>query len=38
MYDDNMLVSDLIFMSSKVDDIWQSKAKCIEEGKIYIGG
>ena len=38
IYDDNMLVSTLLYMSDKVADIWGTKAKCIEENKIYIGG
>jgi len=33
-----MLVSRLIYLSDKVQDIWKAKAKAIEEGKIYIGG
>lgn len=33
-----MQVSYLMYMSDKVQDIWQSKAKCVEEGKVYIGG
>jgi hypothetical protein len=38
IYDDNMPISTLMFMSSKVEDIWQVKAQCVETGKIYIGG
>ena len=38
IYDENMLVSRLIYLSDKVQDIWKAKAKAIEEGKIYIGG
>jgi hypothetical protein len=33
-----MKVGDLMYMSDKVQDIWQNKAKCVEEGKVYIGG
>lgn len=38
VYDENMLVSSLIYQSDKVRDIWKTKAKCIEENTVYIGG
>lgn len=38
VYDENMLVSRLIYLSDKVNEIWKSKSKAIEDGKIYIGG
>jgi len=38
IYDEDMPTSRLFFMSDKVSHIWKTKAKAIEEGKIYVGG
>lgn len=38
IYDENMLVSRLIYLSDKVRDVWKSKAKAIEDGQVYVGG
>ena len=38
IYDENMLVSRLIYLSDKVREVWKSKAKAVTEKQIYIGG
>jgi hypothetical protein len=35
---DDMLLTDFMYLSDKVLDIWEKKRKCAEEGTIYIGG
>lgn len=38
VYDPNMLVSHMLFLSDRVAAIWSAKAAAVSEGKVYIGG
>lgn len=37
IYDPDMLASAFFYFSDKVQNIWETKAECIEKGTIYIG-
>jgi hypothetical protein len=38
VYDENMLSSRLLYLSSLAKQIWENKKTAIEQGLIYIGG
>ena len=38
IYDENMPVSRFIYLSDRVQSVWQHKAKATEKGEVYIGG
>jgi hypothetical protein len=38
IYDESMLASRFFYLSDKVPVIWNSKAKAVESGEVYIGG
>lgn len=38
IYDEHMLSSRLLYLSSLAKQIWENKKAAIEQGMIYIGG
>jgi hypothetical protein len=38
VYDENMLASNLFYLSEHARQIWKSKKEAIESGSVYIGG
>jgi hypothetical protein len=38
IHDENMLVSRFLWLSDKIPNIHQAKAKAVEAGEVYIGG